>query len=128
MSGSAIGANTASLAPAGTRGKATGSGSKLVSATVPPTSRNSSSWLPCPAGVMVSLGPLPSSCTSRFSSRMRDGLPNRAAILPKSMMASKRSATPMRWLVVSIGRGSRLPSLAMIQYGIDCARLSGLVR
>ena len=48
MSGSEIGANTASSAAAGTLGDDSGSGSKLPSATAPPVRRNSSSWSPLP--------------------------------------------------------------------------------
>src|SRR5574341_771920 len=53
MSGRLIGSNTQSVAEAGTCGNDTGSGSKLASATAPPTSRNSINWSPCPASSML---------------------------------------------------------------------------
>ena len=76
-----------------------------------------------PAGRILSVGPRPFTCSSRFSSQMRLGRPNRSQIFLKSMMTSTRSATDMRVLVISTGRGSRLPSLAISQNGMDCARI-----
>src|SRR5207237_2391006 len=125
--GRQIGANTQSWGLQGTRGNETGSGSKLGSGTLSgPTSWNSSTtFAGLPAGKILSVGARPFTCSSRFSSQIRLGCPNRAEILLKSMMTSIRSATLIRVLVISIGRGSRLPSLAICQNGIDWLGLSG---
>ena len=126
MSGSEIGANTASAAVAGTWGNDTGSGSKLSSGTTSPI-WNSIRASPLPAGRILPVGPCPLSCSRRFSRMIREA-PKRSAIFLKSTIRSPRSATATRKLVAWIGRGSRLPSLAMTQNGIDWRRLSGLVR
>ena len=127
MSGSAIGANTASLADAGTLGNARGSGSNAAVGHDGADPELASARRPCRPRRMRPDGPRPLSCSRRFS-RMIRVAPKRSAIVLKSMMTSLRSATAMRKLVAWTGRPSRLPSLAITHSGIDWRRLSRLVR
>ena len=106
-------------------------GSALASATTAPIRYSTSTLAGLPAAASVLSGPSPRVWFRRFSSQSRvapAAAPPAAVSLLKSMMMSARSATDSLTLVNESGLGNRLPSFAIIQKGIDCARLSGLVR